>query len=528
MWLALDGKGPLHRQAYRALRQAILSGALPPGRRLPSTRALAREAGLSRNTLLEAYAQLVAEGYAAPRAGSGTTVAQALPEEALHAERLRGAPPSGPANATHRTDAGSPAHPRRSAWLARLRRAAPRPGLSWSLASDRVPYEFRYGEPAYADLPLTAWCRALARRARRARIRDLAYAAPGGAPELRRALAAHLARTRGVACGPEQVIVTHGVQQGIDLTARALVDPGDRVAVEEPGYGGVTLALEAAGARLVPVPVDAEGLEVGRLARLAPVRLVCVTPSHQFPTGAVLPLSRRIELLGYAREHAAFVFEDDYDSEYRYSGRPIECLQGLDGDGRVVYAGTASKLLFPALRIGWLVAPPDLAPDLLLAKAACDTGSASLEQLALADFIESGQLERHVRRTRLRNAARRAALLDALRRELGAAAVVSGTDAGLHVLLWLPDLPASEATAFRHRCREAGVGIYPVAPYYREPPDRAGYVLGYAALDEERIREGVARLAECLSAALTRRRPLGSRGRSRGATGATGGGRGRS
>ncbi len=502
MWLSLDGTGPLHRQAYRSLRQAILSGALPPGGRLPSTRALARDAGLSRNTVLEAYAQLVAEGYAEGRAGSGTYVADALPEEALHAETVRAARSSEPARGSRRTSAPAAGQRRPSAWLARLRRAAPRPGLSWSLAAGRLPYEFRYGEPSFADLPLTAWCRALARRTRRAKIRELAYAAPGGAVELRRALAAYLARARGVACEPEQVIVTHGVQQGIDLAARSLVDPGDRVVVEEPGYSGTSLALEAAGARLVPVPVDEEGLLVSRLARLAPVRLVCVTPSHQFPTGAVLPLSRRIELLAYAREHRAIVFEDDYDSEYRYAGRPIECLQGLDGEGRVVYAGTASKLLFPALRIGWLVAPPELAPDLLLAQAACDTGSASLEQLALADFIESGQLERHVRRTRLRNAARRAALLEALHRELGAAGVVSGTDAGLHVLLWLPDLPASEATAFRHRCREAGVGIYPVAPYYRKPPERAGYVLGYAAMTEERLREGVARLAICLEAAL--------------------------
>jgi GntR family transcriptional regulator/MocR family aminotransferase len=237
---------------------------------------------------------------------------------------------------------------------------------------------------------------------------------------------------------------------------------------------------------------------------------------------------------GPPRHHAradrarAWIIEDDYDSEYRYAGRPIECLQGLDPDGRVVYAGTASKLLFPALRIGWLVAPPALAPDLLLAQAASDTGSATLEQLALADFIDSGQLERHVRRARLHNAARRAALLDALERELGPSAVVTGTDAGLHVLLWLPDLPAGEATAFRHRCREAGVGLYPVAPYYRRPPERAGFVVGYAALAEERIREGVARLAHCLSAQLARTPPRGSRDRRPGATDGAGDGRGRS
>src|SRR5262245_18602523 len=523
MWLALDGEGPLHRQAYRALRQAILCGALAPGRKLPSTRALAREAGLSRNTVLQAYEQLVAEGYAAPRAGSGHYVAASLPDDAIEVE----------ARAPRAGAAGPPAPERSSAWLARLRRASPPAGLSWSLGSERARCEFRYGEPAYADLPITAWCRALARRARRAKVRELAYAAPGGAPELRRALAAYLARARGVACAPEQIVVTHGVQQGIDLAARVLVDPGVRVAVEEPCYAGISLALEAAGARLVPVPVDADGLDVARLARLAPVRLVCVTPSHQFPTGGVLPLSRRLELLAYARQYRALVFEDDYDSEYRYGGRPVECLQGLDGAGRVVYAGTASKLPFPALRVGWLVVPEAIVSGFLLAKAASDTGSPSLEQLALADFIEGGHLERHVRRTRLRNAARREALLAALQAHLGDAAVVSGTDAGLHVLLWLPDLPASRASAFRHRCREAGVGIYPVAPYYREPPDRAGYVLGYAALDEDRIREGVAKLAECLAAELmsselARRRPRGSRSRSSGATGGASGGRARS
>ena len=488
MWLALEGEGPLHRRAYRGLRRAILAGTLAPGRRLPSTRVLARELGLSRNTVLLAYEQLVAEGYAAPRAGSGTYVSARLPDEAPEARPHAKPPGAGPARAL----------PRGSAWLARLRRAAPRPGLSWRLAREGLAVDFRYGEPAWAELPVTAWCRALARRARRARISDLAYAPPGGAPELRRALAAYLARARGVVCTPEEIVVTYGAQQAIDLVARTLVDPGDRVAIEEPGYGGTTLVLEAAGAKLVPVPVDDEGLDVARLARLAPVRLVCVTPSHQFPSGAVLPLARRLELLAYARARGALVLEDDYDSEYRYSGRPLECLQGLDRAGRVLYVGTASKLLFPALRIGWLVGAGGLADALRLAKAACDTGSASLEQLAFADFIESGELERHVRRTRVRNAARRAALLEAVRARLGEAAVVSGTDAGLHVVLWLPDLPASQATPLRQRCRAAGVGIYPVAPYYRVPPERAGFLLGYAALSEAQIREGVARLAACV------------------------------
>jgi GntR family transcriptional regulator/MocR family aminotransferase len=492
MWLELDGDGALHQQTYRALRQAILAGRLRAGERLPATRALARELRVSRNTLLQAYEQLADEGYVSARTGSGTFVAKSLPDEAIG--------PAGPPSraAPARRAAGAPGlrlsdHARRS--LA----AAPRGQLSWALPRKHLPYDFRYGEPAYGDLPLDTWCRLLGRRARRASVSRLAYGDPGGAPELRRALAGYLRRARGVACAPEQILLTHGSQQAIDLCFRVLVDPGDRVAIEEPHYSGISIALAAQGGREVPIAVDENGLRVELLEEAADVRGVCVTPSHQFPAGGILSLERRLALLAWARRENAFVLEDDYDGEYRYEGRPVPCLQGLDAAGRVVYVGTASKLLFPSLRIGWLVVPEPLVRPFALAKACADTGSATLEQAALADFIEGGHLERHVRRSRLRNAARCEAFRTAVQRHLAGAALLSGTRAGVHGLLWIPDLPAAREAELRRAAEARGVGIYPIRPYYTRPPRRAGFLLGYAALSEGEIDEGIRRLAAALA-----------------------------
>ena len=483
LWLRLDGDGPLHRQAYRALRAAILTGRLAPGAKLPATRVLARELGLSRNTVLAAYEQLVAEGYATARTGSGTRVCETLPERPARAE-------------VERRRLREP--PRLSAFGARIAAGIPHAQASWSLPREPLPYDFRYGEPAYADLPLATWSRLLGRRARRLSVRRLAYQAPGGAPELREALASYLARARGVRASAEQVIVVHGTQQAIDLTTRLLVDPGDTVVLEEPHYTGFSFCLAALGAKPVFVPVDDEGLRVSALHAVRAARLACVTPSHQFPAGSVLPLARRLALLAWARRRGAYLLEDDYDGEFRYTGRPLECLQALDDDGRVLYTGTASKLLFPALRVGWLVAPLALVPQLESAKALADTGTATLEQLALADFIREGHLERHVRRMRARLAARRAALIDAAASELGQRAELRGADAGLHVLLRLDELRMADVRALRAACRQRGVGVYPAAPFYARPPRRAEVLLGYGALSEETIREGVRRLRRAL------------------------------
>ena len=453
MWLALDGDGPLYRQAYRALRAAILDGRLAPGERLPSSRVLAREAKLARNTVLQAYEQLVAEGYAESRRGAGTFVVAELPDR----------PRARRARASRARAALAAAPPLLSAYGERAVRYFAR-GVSWGRRRPAPRYDFRYGDPAYDDFPHATWCRLLARRARRASERHLSYSDPGGAPELREALAAYLARARGVACEPDDVLVVYGTQQAIDLTARVLIDPGARVIVEEPGYPGIRHALEIAGAEVDGAARRRATASPPRRSRAERARLVCVTPSHQFPTGGVLPLARRLALLAWAERVGAFVLEDDYDGEFRYDGRPLESLQALDRSGRVLYAGTVSKVMFPALRIGYLVMPRSLREALLAAKAFADTGTAHLEQRVLADFIAQGFFERHLRRARVRNAARRTALLAALARELGDAVEVVGANAGLHVVAWLRGVRPGELRALRDARR---------APRCGHPPDLA-------------------------------------------------------
>src|SRR5690606_5976763 len=390
--------------------------------------------------------------------------------------------------------------PRNGGWGAWLAARVPPRMATWGLPREPLACDFRYGEPAYADLPLATWSRLLGRRARRLSVRRLAYQPPGGAPELREALAGYLARARGVACAPEQVIVTQGSQQAIDLAMRLLLDPGDTVVCEEPHYTGFTFCAAACGAKPAFVPADEEGLRTDELEAIPAARLACVTPSHQFPAGGALSAPRRLALLAWARRRDAYVLEDDYDGEFRFAGRPLECLQALDRHGRVIYTGTASKVLFPALRIGWLVAPPALASFVEAAKAVADTGTATLEQLAFADFVAEGHLERHVRRSRARHAARRAALIEAFERELGDRAELRGANAGLHVLVRLPERPARDVRRLREACRARGVGVYPAAPFYAHPPARAELLLGYASLRESQIRTGVRRLREALDA----------------------------
>jgi GntR family transcriptional regulator/MocR family aminotransferase len=383
MWLEMDGEGALHEQVYRG------------------------------NTVLRAYEQLLDEGYVEARLGAGTFIAEVIQDEGPRPERQgddEGAPPPG-STLIELSEVGK-----------RIVTHAPAGGVSWSIRRRGVEYDFRYGEPAYLDLPHETWCRLVGRHARRAGTRQLAYGGPLGSVELRTALAGYLGRARGVACTPGQILITHGSQQAIDLVARVLVNPGDRVGIEEPHYTGISLPLAAAGADSVPIPVDEEGLPAEEMAHYEPLRGVCITPSHQFPSGGVMPLARRLALLSWAERRRAFVLEDDYDGEYRYEGKPIPSLQSLDRSGTVLYAGTASKVLFPSLRIGWLVVPESLARPFELAKAYSDTGGATLEQRVLAEFIEQGHLERHVRRSRMRNAARRNALKRAVEQHLSGVA----------------------------------------------------------------------------------------------------------
>jgi GntR family transcriptional regulator / MocR family aminotransferase len=490
MLLRIDRlEGPLYGRVYRAMRAEILNGRLHPGTRVPATRALASELGVSRNIAILAYEQLLAEGYLTARHGAGTYVASELPEHLTTvAER-----------APARQAAASGAAVRLTSYASRAMDETRRVSLRWDVRYPQLPYDFRYGRPSFIDFPHEIWSRIVARRLRRASLRDLDYGPPEGIAELREAIADYLRRARAVACNAEQVMIVNGSQQALDLAARVLIEPGDRVILEEPHYRGAWAVASAAGARIATLDVDEHGLNVDVLnGKHRAVRLVFVTPSHQFPTGATMPLGRRLELLAWARKTGAFIFEDDYDSEFRYTGRPIEALQALDDQGRVIYASTLSKVMFPALRMGYLALPEPLVEPFRAVKGLLDTGSPMLPQLALLDFIREGHFERHLRRSRARNASRRAALIETIERSFGKRAEIRGAQGGLHVLLWFCEIANGRGREIRRRAREVGVGVYPVTPFYATPPAHLGLLIGYASLTEKEIAEGIRRLATIL------------------------------
>ncbi|WP_394846929.1 PLP-dependent aminotransferase family protein [Pendulispora brunnea] len=482
-WLTLNGDGPLQLQLVRALRAAILRGELSPGQRLPSTRTLARELHISRTTSQHAYEQLLTEGYLEARQGSATRVASTV----------------GPLpDASH-----EPALPSSRELSAYGRRLAEGPfGYPYrSFAEmDLARFELLYGLPDHRAFPLDAWRRALADAARHATPRALSYGEPEGNASLRRAIARHALSTRGVRCHPDQILVVAGVQQGLALIARLLLDSGDRVLLEEPGYLGARAVLASSGADLVPVPIDGQGMDIEAVPKRARARakLVYVTPSHQFPTGEILSLSRRQMLLSWAAEHDAYIFEDDYDGELRYEGRPLESLHALDRQQCVIFAGTFSKTLFPSLRIGYIVLPSSLIDVARAAKWTSDWSCPNLEQVALTSFIESGDFARHLRRSRLRYASKRRVLLEELARALdGVPHSVGGSAAGLHVVLWLPKASPREIARIVARARALEVGVYPIAPYYLGEP-RSGLLIGYGLLDEASLREAIRRLGRAI------------------------------
>ena len=498
--LQLDGSGPLYQQIYRAFREEILMRALTPGERVPSTRALADLLKVSRNTAVMAYEQLLAEGYLEARVGAaGTVVASALRSDSLSSNSAKS-----PGRQGHTPRSASRRLAMAGERILRVARAVTDrmglPILTWEPTPPRIPYDFRPGRPAFADVPYALWCRLLGSRARHASMRDLDYGPPQGRWELREVIATRLRRLRGIDASPERVVIVNGTQQALDLISRILLDPGDRVLIEDPCYDGAPCAFISAGAELVPAAVDNDGIQIPKATTgKRPIRLAYLTPSHQFPTGVVLPVARRLELLSWASRVGAFVIEDDYDSEYRYDGPPLQALAGLDREGRVVYVGTFSKILFPALRLGYLVLPESLVESIAAAKAIGDTGTATLEQLALADFIREGHFDRHLRRTNTSNAVRRNALVAAVCREFGERAEVCGANAGLHVLVWLKGKRGGKIADVCGKAERAGIGLYSVDSFYTKPPRRTGVVLGYASLRERDIREGVRRLAVALT-----------------------------
>jgi len=481
MLLGLDGQGPRYAQITRALVALIRRGALAPGSRAPATRELARDLGCSRNVVLMAYEQLVLEGYFEPRERAGTFVALDLPQ--VHPELGTGV----------RTGAGPV---RVKAPLSARGRVVVRAAREAMAAIPRRPgcaIDFIYGLSEPDDRLLRELRRALSRPLRD---RAFSYGHAAGDSALREQISLRLRTARGIARPSDQIVLTSGTQQALDICARLLLGPGDRAIVEDPGYEVAAAAFLAAGARVHHVGVDRDGLDPARLPTgRHPARLVYVTPSHQFPTGAVLPAARRYALLAWARRARAYVFEDDYDGEFRFAGQPIPALAGLDPEV-VLYCGTFAKSLFPSCRLGYLVLPPALVEPALRCKWLADRGSSRLVESALAELFAAGHYDRHVRRMLRRYRARRDALVRSLRQHLGGDAEIEGSSAGLHLVAWLKALHPDRVGDLVTACRQRGVGVYPLAPHAARPPKRAALLLGYGLVDVSDIERGVCRLAD--------------------------------
>lgn len=475
--IRLDGPGPKTRQLVAQLRQRLLQGLLPAGARLPATRDLALALGVSRNTVVRAFEHLLDEGLITSRVGDGSYVTPPLAQM-----------PPPPPQALPLTAAEVPRTPR---WTA-LQPFTP------SRTPDGPVRAFRWGSPAMDLFPAALWSRLQSRVWRRHDPADLAYGDPAGLPALREWLADYLRSARGLHCSAEQILITGGAQQGIALAAMALLAPGDEAATESPGYRSAAAALGLQAARVHHVPVDAEGLRPAALQALGPrCRLLYVTPSHQFPTGVAMSLQRRLDLLAWARAQQAWVLEDDYDSEYRHLGLPLAPLASLDPAGRTLYVGSLSKLMFPGLRLGYLVAPPGWLPTLARLRSVLDRHSASIDQQVLASFIAEGHFLRHVRRMRRAARERRDALLEAWARQVEPLGLpLPAPEAGLHAYLPLPD--ATLEQRLTDAATQAGLEVGAMRRVGGLPAcsARAGLVLGFAAVPPPELTQAVARLAQ--------------------------------
>jgi GntR family transcriptional regulator/MocR family aminotransferase len=493
LWLVtLDrrSKVPLHDQILKQLRQAIVERRLRPGDPLPSSRGLAADLKVARATVVLAYDHLRAEGWLDARIGSVTRVGTAVDLEPA-ATRAGAAAASRPGALSLRGRAILQAHRDQS---------LPEPFIEG-------PRPFATGQPAVDLFPTEVWGRLLATRWRKFTARALGYGDPRGVTELREAIAAYLGRARGLSCHPDQVFVTQGAQHGLDLLGRLLLDPGDQVWMEEPGYPVARIAFVAAGAVSVPIPVDEEGLQVERGVREAPqAKVAFVTPARQMPLGGVMSDARRRALLTWAAaDPRRWVIEDDYDSEFRYATRQVAALAALDTSGSVVHVGTFTKLLFPALRLGYLVVPASLVEPCVAARQAMDFASPMLEQAVMADFLKGGHFDRHIRRVRTAYRSRLDALQHAVGEHMAGLAHLEPADAGRAVVLWL-DGGLQEPAVVR-AAEQVGISVTPLSRFYApvddtrtaSRPSRAGVVLGYGGLREREIRDGIERLAAVLS-----------------------------
>ncbi|MGE8415584.1 MAG: PLP-dependent aminotransferase family protein [Pseudomonas sp.] len=466
-----DGLGK-QDSAYGALRQAILEKRLPAGCRLPSTRTLAQRWGMSRGTLEVVFDRLRSEGYVSRVSGSGTRVCAVVPDLYLSAP--------------------APARPT-------LEGPGPRPQPQGVRAGQ--PFVARLADPAL--FPLARWTRSLTRALAGAPAQLLCDHDPAGLPQLRQQIAEYLGQHRGIACEPGQVMVTTGIRHGLDLLARSLLRPGDKVCLEDPGYLSARELFALAGAQAIPVPVLEEGIDVDRLHEHGAARMVYVTPAHQAPLGITMPVSRRLALLEWARRSDAWVVEDDYDSEFNYQNAPLAALKSLDRDDRVIYCGSFNKTLFAGLRVGFMLVPEVLRGRLLATLQSTGRSVGIIEQLALADYIASGAFLRYLRAARQAYQERRDVLLAILAREAPGCYSVSGQQAGLHVLLRLP--PGTDEAGFRQRAAAAGIVLQGLAEHCQQVRQGPAVIIGYAALSLAQIRFSGTRLAALLVAEAGRR-----------------------
>jgi GntR family transcriptional regulator / MocR family aminotransferase len=479
--IAVDRKGakPLHKQIYDAYRGMILGGNLGAGQQIPSSRALAVELKISRIPVLTAYAQLLAEGYFEARVGAGTFVCRSLPEQTVSITRR--------ASGSAKVSSASRLVARRAMLLPRYER------FPWLLGSGA----FSVGQPAFDQFPFQIWSSLAMRHCRNPHANELRYGGPLGSEPLREAICTYLRTARAVHCDPHQVMIVTGSQQALELSARVLLDPGSPAWMEEPGYWLTRHVLIAAGCRLIPVPVDEEGLNVSaglKLCRKA--RAAYVAPSHQYPLGATMSASRRLQLLDWAQSSGSWVIEDDYDSEYRYGSMPIASLQGLDHSSRVIYIGTFSKTLFPSLRLGYVVIPPDLVDRFTAVRNAMDIGPPHFFQAVLTDFMNEGHFARHIRRMRQLYALRRSALVDGLQKEFGSALEIHGSEAGMHLAVILPKGFRDQEVAAR-AAREK-LWLWPLSPAYLGETRRQGFILGFGNTSAKEMPKAVRQLKNML------------------------------
>jgi len=511
---------PLYRWLYEELRSAILAGHLRSGARLPATRDLAAQYRLSRPTVVTAFEQLRAEGYVEGRVGSGTYVSKTLPDELLHAPRLTagarvrqrqrrlsayarrlrlaqaGVRPEANGEGTRTPTSTQPHTGARAGTLAPTLTLAPIPKY-------RPARAFRANQPALDQFPTALWAQVAARRLRRVSTQLLAGGEALGYRPLRETVAEYLNTSRGVKCARDQVVIISGVQQALDRAAHLLLDPGDRVWMENPGYPGAAAAFRAVGAAISPVPVDSEGLNLEAGRKLPKPRLVYVTPAHQFPLGVTMSLRRRLALLEWAGKTGTIIFEDDYDSEYRYSGRPIPALQGLDRSQSVIFTGSFTDVLFPALRLGYMVLPPALVDIFAAAEAISTHHPPLIDQAILCDFIREGHFARHVRRMRELYAERLSVLLESARAKLPGLLEIPAVEAGLRTVGWLQGGISAEQAA--QRATKRGVEVVPLRRYAHGCIRREGVVLGFAAVHGGELKRGVEELARALEDVLGRR-----------------------